>query len=73
MFSLHSNQYGKAPVKKEASIKHPFHLATHTCYLHVIPFQNSGLLLDHAQTNRAADRPKQTAHAFSFNDPRNSM
>ncbi len=38
--------YGKAPLKnwkKEAGIKHPFHLKTNTCYLHVIPFPISGL------------------------------
>ena len=34
--------YGKA-LKIEARVKHPFHLTTHTWYLHVIPSPNSGL------------------------------
>ena len=35
--------YGNTPRMKEAKKTHPFPLATHTCYLHVIPFPNSGL------------------------------
>ena len=34
---------GKTVLKKEARIEHPFPLATHTWYLHVIPYPNSGL------------------------------
>ena len=34
---------GKAPLKKGARIKHPFHLTTNTCYLHVVAFPNNGL------------------------------
>ncbi len=33
--------YKKAPLKKEAQMKHPFCLTAHTCYLPVIPFSNS--------------------------------
>ena len=42
-FKVPTSHYGKAPFKEEAKITHPFHLAPHTCYLHVIPFLNSGL------------------------------
>ncbi len=34
--------HGKAQLKKEARIKHPFHLTTNTCHLYVIAFSNSG-------------------------------
>ena len=41
MVGLCVKYYWKAPLKKESRIRHPFHLTTHTCYLHVIPFPNS--------------------------------
>ena len=56
-------------------MKHPFHVASHNCYLHVIQFLNSGLnLLEHAQTSRAADCPWQiNCSSIKFNDTRHSL
>ncbi len=39
---LQDNHYGKAPLKKKVQMKHPFCLASHTCYHTEIPFPNRG-------------------------------
>ena len=59
---------GKLHWTKRPELKHPFPLTTHTCYLYVIPFQNSGLIIG-SYTNQKGcwSAPSRlTAHSFGL-------
>ncbi len=59
--------YGKAPLKKEPKMKHPFRLTVHTCYLHVIAFPNSGHnWIMHKLVGLLTSPGRLTAHPLSL-------